>query len=161
MNFEIAKKKFINSWGELCHNWGVNRAMGHIHAVLLISPTPLCADEIMNELQFSRGNVHLNIKNLIEWDLIKKINISGCRKDYYQAVKDFNEIFKVIISHRKKKEFDPLVLLINELGNVEPECKSSIELCKVIQGMESYTRRIERVFKSLTEGTLDWLAKII
>jgi len=51
MELQSAKKKFIQDWGVLCSNWGVNKTMGHIHALMLVSSRILCADEIMKELQ--------------------------------------------------------------------------------------------------------------
>ena len=66
MDLQEGKEKFIQSWGALGSSWGVNRTMAQIHALLLISPEPMSAEEIMEELKISRGNANMNIRALIE-----------------------------------------------------------------------------------------------
>jgi len=33
MNLDEGKKQFIDSWGQLGINWGVNKTMGQVHAL--------------------------------------------------------------------------------------------------------------------------------
>ncbi|MBK9211471.1 MAG: ArsR family transcriptional regulator [Saprospiraceae bacterium] len=86
-----AKRLFINRWGEISPNWGISKAMGQIHALLLISEDALCHDQIMKALRISRGNVHNHITQLMEWNLIGKKSIAGSRKEYYFAEKDLKK----------------------------------------------------------------------
>jgi DNA-binding transcriptional regulator GbsR (MarR family) len=37
MNISEAKQKFIEQWGVLATQWGINRTMAQVHALLLIS----------------------------------------------------------------------------------------------------------------------------
>ena len=64
MNLSAAQDKFICDWGKLCTNWGVKKAMGQIHALLLVSKDDLCADDVMAKLCMSRGNVNMNLREL-------------------------------------------------------------------------------------------------
>ena len=73
MNFVEGKQELLSTWGTLATQWGINRTMAQIHALLLISPEPLSAEEIMEELSISRGNANMNIRELMSWDLVKKI----------------------------------------------------------------------------------------
>jgi DNA-binding transcriptional regulator GbsR (MarR family) len=57
MDYQDGKKKFIQAWGTLGSSWGINKAMAQIHALLLLATEPRSAEEIMEELQMSRGNV--------------------------------------------------------------------------------------------------------
>ena len=56
MKLTEAKQQFISNWGAFGTHWGINRTMAQIHALLLISPDPLTQDDIMEELNISRGN---------------------------------------------------------------------------------------------------------
>ena len=47
MQYDEAKQKFIQAWGTLGSAWGINKAMGQIHALLLISEEPLSTEEVM------------------------------------------------------------------------------------------------------------------
>jgi DNA-binding transcriptional regulator GbsR (MarR family) len=160
MNLNCAKDKFIMEWGTLCGNWGVNRAMGQIHALLLVSANELCADQIMEELKISRGNTNMNLRALMDWRLIEKIHKPGCRKDYFKAEKDMNKVFRIIVENRKKKEFDPLVELLDELKTVEPNCAKSDEFCRVMNSMNVYTHKVDRALSALTNSNFDWISKI-
>ena len=103
MNLAEGKEKFIQSWGALGSNWGINRTMAQIHALLLIAPQALSADEIMEELKISRGNANMNLRALIDWRLVYRELKTGERKEYFVAEKDMWEVVKNIIVQRKKK----------------------------------------------------------
>ena len=67
MKLTEAKQQFIRSWGAFGTHWGINRTMAQIHALLLITPDPMTQDDIMEELNISRGNTNMNIRELINW----------------------------------------------------------------------------------------------
>ena len=46
MKLEEAKQQFISSWGAFGTQWGINRTMAQIHALLLISTSPITQDDI-------------------------------------------------------------------------------------------------------------------
>ncbi len=41
MELAAAKLKFIEAWGKLGSEWGINRTMAQVHALLLISAEAL------------------------------------------------------------------------------------------------------------------------
>ena len=67
MEFKEAKNKFVQTWGALGSQWGINKTMAQIHALLMVSNEPLSMEDIMEELQISRGNASMNIRLLILW----------------------------------------------------------------------------------------------
>ena len=115
MELQQGKEKFIQSWGTLGTNWGINRTMAQVHALLLISPRALTAEEIMEQLKISRGNANMNIRALIDWNLVHKELKPGERKEYFSAEKDMWEVVRQIIIHRKKKELEPMLKLAFEV----------------------------------------------
>ena len=161
MDLIQAKEKFIHEWGTLCNNWGVNKTMGQVHALMLVAKDDLCADDIMEELQISRGNANMNLRALLEWRLIEKKHKAGCRKDYYQAQKDLNEVFRIIVENRKKKEFDPLLRLVTDLKSVKPRCEESNEFCQMVNKIGIYTHKVDRALEAITSTKLDWFSKIM
>lgn len=135
--------------------------MGQIHAVMLVSSKDLCADEIMEQLQISRGNANMNLRALVEWRLIEKRHKPGDRKDYYEAQKDFNEVFRIIVENRKKKEFDPLLKLVDELSEVQPMCIDSNEFCTIVKKIGVYTEKVDRALNVITKSNMDWFSNNI
>ena len=123
MKLNEARQQFISSWGAFGTHWGINRTMAQIHALLLISPDPLTQDDIMEELNISRGNTNMNIRELINWGLVDRVILTGERKEFFTAEKDIWKVVKQIVKERKKRELEPMMLLLNKLENVEADKK--------------------------------------
>lgn len=123
MKLSEAKQQFISSWGAFGTHWGINRTMAQIHALLLVSPDPITQDEIMEQLSISRGNVNMNIRDLISWSLVERIIIPGERKEFFTAEKDIWKVATQIIRERKKRELDPMLKLLGQLENVDGDKK--------------------------------------
>ena len=104
MKLTDAKLQFIASWGAFGTHWGINRTMAQIHALLLVSADPLTQDELMEQLNISRGNVNMNIRELIDWALVDRVIVPGERKEYFSAEKDIWKVARLIIKERKKRE---------------------------------------------------------
>jgi len=80
MELVEAKQKFIEAWGKLGSEWGINRTMAQVHALLLVTPGALTTEEIMEALSISRGNVNMTVRDLINWGLVEKELRPGERK---------------------------------------------------------------------------------
>lgn len=123
MKLPEARQHFISSWGAFGTHWGINRTMAQIHALLLVSPDPLTQDDIMEELNISRGNTNMNIRELINWGLVERVILSGERKEYFTAEKDIWKVVKQIVKERKKRELEPMMQLLDKLEDVEGDKK--------------------------------------
>jgi len=119
MKLEEAKLQFIQNWGVLGSQWGINRTMAQIHALLLVSPDPMSADDIMAALQISRGNTNMNVRDLIDWGIVEKVLKPGERKEFFTAEKDIWTVAMRIIKERKRREIDPILNALNQLKDVE------------------------------------------
>ena len=123
MKLTEAKQQFISSWGAFGTHWGINRTMAQIHALLLISPDPMTQDDIMEELNISRGNTNMNIRELINWRLVERVLLPGERKEYFTAEKDIWKVVKQIVKERKKRELEPMLQLLDKLEEVDGDKK--------------------------------------
>ena len=123
MKLTEAKQQFISSWGAFGTHWGINRTMAQIHALLLISPDPLTQDDIMEDLNISRGNTNMNIRELINWGLVERVILTGERKEFFTAEKDIWKVVKQIVKERKKRELEPMMQLLDKLEDVEGDKK--------------------------------------
>ncbi len=119
MKLEEAKQQFIQNWGVLGSQWGINRTMAQIHALLLVSPDPLSADDIMSQLQISRGNTNMNVRDLMDWGIVDKILKPGERKEFFVAEKDIWTVAMRIIKERKRREVEPILNALNQLKDIE------------------------------------------
>src|SRR6201996_3477957 len=119
MQLAEAKARFIADWGRFGSNWGINRTMAQIHALLLIRPEALSAEDVMTELNISRGNANMNLRELIDWGLVQKVLIPGERREFFAAEKDIWKVARQIVKERKKRELDTMLPVLKELSEVE------------------------------------------
>lgn len=115
-----AKALFIRRWGEMAASWGISRTMAEIHALLYLSTTPLCTDDVMESLQVSRGNASMNLRELVNWGLIQRVHRRGDRKEYFTAETDVWQMFETIMRERQRREVQPIIETIQR-------CRSTIE----------------------------------
>ena len=127
--YREAEERFILFWGEMASNWGINRTMAQIHALLYVSEEALDTDTIMERLQISRGNANMNLRSLMNWNLARKVHQPGSRKDYYWAEKDVWFITAQIIKERERREIKPVMQQLEECREIlwgdregEPDC---------------------------------------
>lgn len=102
-----ALDEFVLLWGEMASHWGINRTMAQIHALLYATARPLDTDEIMEQLQISRGNANMNLRALVDWNLVRKTHQAGSRKDFFVAENDVWTISRTIIEERQRREIQP------------------------------------------------------
>ena len=158
MKLAEAKQQFIQSWGVLATQWGINRTMAQIHSLLLVASKPLSTDDIMEELSISRGNANMNIRDLIEWGLVEKVIVPGDRKEYFSAEKDIWKVATKIMYQRKKRELDPMVKVLNQLSDIEgdkrnPEVKAFSE---TVDNLKKFAGQAEKTMDVLIKAEENW-----
>ena len=123
--------------------------MAQIHALLLVSPEPLSADEVMGELTISRGNANMNMRELIDWGLVQKVLIPGERKEFFVAEKDIWKVAMQIVKERKKRELDLMIPVLKELSEIEGDKRD--------KAVKTFTDTIHNIrkFSEQADKTLD------
>lgn len=153
MQLTEAKAQFIANWGRFGTNWGINRTMAQIHALLLVSPEALSAEEVMEQLSISRGNANMNLRELIDWGLVQKVLVPGERKEFFSAEKDIWKVARQIIKERKKRELDLMLPVLKELSEVEGDKRD--------KAVKTFTETINNIrkFSEQADKTLDMMIK--
>lgn len=162
MTLDEAKEKFIQTWGGLGTQWGINKTMAQLHALLFISAHPLSTEDIMETLQISRGNVNMNVRELIDWGLVHRVNKTGDRKDYYQAEKDVWKIAKLIVRERKKRELEPIIEVLTELKKVQGD-KNSEEYQSFVESMtqlKNFSETVNNSVDKMIKADENWLGNL-
>lgn len=104
-----AVEQFVLRWGDMGGQWGVNRSVAQIHALLYLADRPLTAEDIADALGMARSNVSNSIRELLNWKLIRRVPMLGDRRDHYEAETDLWEMISRIAQGRKEREIDPAV----------------------------------------------------
>ncbi len=162
MEYQEAKRKFIEAWGTLGSSWGINRAMAQIHALLLISPESLSTEEIMEELQISRGNVNMNIRALMDWGIVQKEHKIGERKEFFYAGKDIWELARQVSRERRRREIDPVLKMLNQVQNVTGDNTRELEEFKSVTGdLRDFSLKVDNVLDKFTKSDQNWFYKLL
>jgi len=109
-------KAFILHWGEMGTQWGVNRSVSQIHALLYLSATPLTAEAIVEALGLARSNVSTGLKELQSYAIVRRVHVEGDRRDHFVAETDLWDMLMRIAAERKRREIDPTIALLGELS---------------------------------------------
>jgi DNA-binding transcriptional regulator GbsR (MarR family) len=114
---------FVEHWGMMARSWGINATMGELFALLYITGAAWTADELRERLRVSRGNVSMNLRELIAWGVVHKVHRPGERREFYRAETDVWTLFRRILSERKRRELDPTLVVLqrcNEMLESDP-----------------------------------------
>lgn len=158
-NHKQALDQFILLWGEMASAWGINKTMAQIHALLYAEAEPLDTDAIMEQLDISRGNANMNLRNLVQWQLIHKVHFKGQRKDFYTAEKDVWNIVSTIVRERQQREVAPIRENLEECLQVfEAESTQSPEEKEFRKRIENFIQFLE-MFERFTQAMLPYINK--
>lgn len=156
MNVKQGKEQFIQTWGKLGSSWGINRTMAQVHALLLVSENPLCTEEIMELLNVSRGNANMNIRELLNWNLLYKEIVAGERKEYFRAEKDIWEIAKRIARERKKREIEPVIRELKQLQDIEGSSKETKEFIGTVKNIHAFADKMDKSIENMLKADENW-----
>lgn len=158
MKLAEAKQQFIQSWGSLATQWGINKTMAQVHALLMSTPGSLNQDEIMEQLNISRGNVNMNIRELINWGLVERVILQGERKEYFTAEKDIWKVAKQVIKERKKRELDPLIKTLEQLQSIEGDKrdKEVKQFLDTMSGIQKFAQQADKTLDIIIKADENW-----
>ena len=157
MKLDEAKNKYIQTWGSLATSWRINKTMAQVHALLLVSTKPLSAEDIMETLQISRGNVNMNVRALIDWGIVKKEFVIGERKEFFVAGKDIWELFKQITKERKKREIEPVLKVLEDLQQVDDNSNEATQFKQVLNDLSKVTNTVNNILDKAIKADEHWL----
>ncbi|MFC4817487.1 GbsR/MarR family transcriptional regulator [Flavobacterium sp. GCM10023249] len=162
MDFKEAKNKFVQTWGALGSQWGINKTMAQIHALLMISSEAVSMEYIMEELQISRGNASMNLRALMDWGIVYKEYKAGERREFFTAEKDLDELAVKISRERSKREIKPALKVLKEVSSIDAS-SSDEEKHFVEQTAKLYdfVLKADNVLDKITEYKDNWLAQIL
>src|SRR4051812_47300382 len=165
-----AQDLFIRRWGEMGQTWGINRTMAEIHALLYITGTPLCTDDVMERLHISRGNASMSLRALCDWGIIRRQHRRGERREYFESLGDVWEMFSIIAAERKRREMDPVLETIRQCRQMLDESsigksgakQESVQLTRQrLAGMEEFMQVTNKIFQQFVGNAKSGLTKVV
>jgi DNA-binding transcriptional regulator GbsR (MarR family) len=143
-------ERFILHWGDMGGQWGVNRSVSQIHALLYLSEQPLTADDIAAALGLARSNVSNSLKELLAWNLIRRVPIRGDRREHFEAETDLWEIATRIAAMRKEREIDPAIATLRAcVADAEGDPTVHAVAAKRLKDMLAFVDMVDRWYAQM------------
>jgi HTH-type transcriptional regulator, glycine betaine synthesis regulator len=139
-------KQFVEHWGLMARTWGINSSMGELFALLYITGTDWTADDLRLRLGVSRGNVSMNLRELLSWGVVHKVHRTGERRELFRAETDVWTLFRKILAERKRRELDPSLRVLDH----------ALILAEAHPGLHDLRVRVEHLRRFF--GSIDALA---
>lgn len=156
MKLVDAKKQFIQTWARLGAEWGINRTMAQVHALLLAMDKALSTDDVMEELSISRGNANMNLRELMNWNLIYRELVPGDRKEYFRAEKDIWEVAKRIARERKRREIEPLLRELSLIEDINDGTAEAKQFVKTVKEIHDFAGKIDKSVETMLKADENW-----
>ena len=159
----LAVEQIVLRWGDLGGQWGVNRSVAQIQALLYLSEKPLTAEEIALTLGLARSNISNSLKELLAWKLIHRVPVLGDRRDHYQAETDLWQMATKVAQGRKAREIDPMVAAINDaVAGVEGQASDiSPEVRARLKRMHVFVNTVDDWYQQMLDVPPDTLMRLM
>lgn len=162
MEFKEAKNKFVQTWGALGSQWGINKTMAQIHALLMVSNDPISMEDIMDELQISRGNASMNLRALMDWGIVYKEYKAGERREFFTAEKDLDELAVKIAKERSKREIKPALKILKEVSTISVGTTlEEVQFIDQTTKLYDFVLKADNMLEKVTEFKENWLGKLV
>jgi HTH-type transcriptional regulator, glycine betaine synthesis regulator len=111
-----AELEVADTIGRLMEFWGFKRPMGRLWTVLYLSPAPLGAAELGEQLKMSAGAVSMTLSELLKWGAVKKSWRPGERRDFYEAETSIGKLVQRVL---RERELELVRQFADALSNAE------------------------------------------
>ena len=89
---------FIEDAGNLTTSLGLGRAIGQVFAYLYFNSRPQSLSDMQQALGISKGSASMTVRQLEQWEAVRKVWVKGDRKDYYEANEWIGQIVRNVVS---------------------------------------------------------------
>src|SRR5450432_506279 len=139
-----ANQSMLDGLGQLSDYFGYNRVMGKMYGALLLSPTPMSLDDLLNHLEVSKASVSMNMRTLENMGIVREVWVRGERRKYYEVEPDFWKILTNVLGSRELREInqalDVLETSIGKLNDATPSMSGEDQ-----ELSQFYVERIDQV----------------
>jgi len=142
-------RQFVEHWGMMARSWGINSSMGELFALLYITGIDWTADSLREWLRVSRGNVSMNLRELMSWGVVHKVHRTGERREFFRAESDVWTLFRRILGERKRRELDPTLNVLERSVKTVSQEPGQTLLHERIDSLRHFFRLIDTLASRL------------
>ncbi len=156
--------QFVEHWGMMARAWGINTSMGELFALLYVTGIDWTADDLKERLGVSRGNVSMNLRELVTWGVVHKVHQPGERRELFRAESDVWTLFRSILRERKRRELDPTLRLLDASAlesSADPTRRAIESRVEALRHFFRTTDTLASALLSLAPGELDEIVQLL
>ncbi len=156
--------QFVEHWGMMARAWGINTSMGELFALLYVTGIDWTAEDLKERLGVSRGNVSMNLRELVSWGVVHKVHRPGERRELFRAESDVWTLFRAILRERKSRELDPTLRLLDAALERVSADPSACEIEARIDSLRRFFRTTDSLATALLRlgpGELDEIVQLL
>ena len=140
--------RFVQAFGDAAKRSGVMSEMsGRIFGTLYLTTDSVSLDEICERLGASKGNVSIQVRELLMLGMVRKVAVPGSRRHHYEAVTDLWAIATEVIGQRLEREAE---MLLRDLERIETQLDK--RAARDVKARLSSMRGFLRVMVGMIEG---------
>ena len=140
------REHVIEDFGLYFEQYGLQRILGRIYGLLLITDVPVLGlDDMAQQLSISKASASTSARQLQAFTLIEKVGLPGDRRDYYRVSSDA-QIQYLRTSLEKSLRFSTLLHRASQLENLTPAAHD--KLTQIEHLYESLNATISDFFDS-------------
>lgn len=119
-DLQAVHNNMLEGLGQLSDYFGFSKVMGQLYGAVLLSPEPLCLDDLMERLEISKASVSMNMRTLEHLGMVRQVWVRGGngRRKYYEAETDFWTIISNVISSRELRDLDRALTIMQDDTNL-------------------------------------------
>ncbi|MBV9100673.1 MAG: hypothetical protein JOZ46_06020 [Candidatus Dormibacteraeota bacterium] len=147
---------FVDGMGAAAATSGIlTQLQGRIFGLLYLHDRALSLDEITDELQQSKSNVSVQIRGLLDWQLVRQLRVAGSRRDHYEAATDFWRVMQAIVERRFRWNLRQVLATADETERALTSLPGMAERSMVatrLDALRSYFLAVDALLGALTQG---------
>ncbi|HEY2409343.1 MAG TPA: hypothetical protein VGI10_25230 [Polyangiaceae bacterium] len=133
-----AELEVADTIGKLMEFWGFKRPMGRLWTLLYLSPAPLGAAELGEQLKMSAGAISMALSDLLKWGAVKKTWRPGERRDFYEAETGVGKLVQRVLRERELE-------LVRQFGDALANAEASLPKTGPRQSSDFKRERVQEL----------------
>lgn len=109
-------ENMLDGLGQLANYFGFGKVTGQIFGAMLLSPRPLCLDDLVERLDISKANASINMRTLENMGMVREVWVRGSsgRRKFYEAESNFWKIITNILKSREMRDVERAIRVMDE-----------------------------------------------
>lgn len=132
--------------------YGLNPLLSHLYAAILLSPSPICLEEISIRAGVAKSTASVALRSLERWSLIRKApSRPGDRRDHYAPNTDPLSILSDWLRTSVAREVEEGMRMAENVEEVMPKAMASLSSAdrEVVEGRLQGFLRLTRLYGGL------------